>query len=250
MVLKRECELRTDELGKLLGEIRLEPNCSYILCRDTPLRAATKLPSRQDLVNWISDCVIGDLRTLDRGISVVEAAKTEQGLPIGMGGGNFLFAAGCLMAVEYFGQILVPGADALTATRKYAQRFLKPVDDRYPKMWDLLWRAFRNGIAHGSWPQPVIIRNDPSHQLRLGVGNLRSDPHFAPHPKFPGSLLISAPRFLDDIELSIENGFNRWILEEADDNILTRAAPQLLEVSEKDAVGCQQFNDAFLGRLV
>jgi hypothetical protein len=250
MVLKRVRELRTDELGKLPGEIVLEPDCSYILCRDAPLRAATKLSSRQELIKWISDCVIGDLRTLDRGISVVEAAKTEQRPPVGMGGGNFLFAAGCMMAVEYFGQILVPGADALTATRKYAQRFLKLVDARYPKIWDLIWRALRNGIAHGSWPQPVIIRNDPSRQLHVGVGNLRSDPHFAPDPKYPDSFVISAPRFLDDIELSIENGFSRWILQEADDDILTRAAPQLLELSELDSVGCQQFNDAFAGRLV
>jgi hypothetical protein len=38
--------------------------------------------TREWIVGWITDCVIGDLRTLDKGISVVEAAKTEQGRSI------------------------------------------------------------------------------------------------------------------------------------------------------------------------
>lgn len=249
MVLKRVREVRTDELGRLPAEIVLDPDCSYIVCKDAPLPAAGKLPSRQYLVDWISNCVLGDLRTLERGISAVEAAKTEQGLPPGMGGGNFLLAAGCLTAVEYLGGLLLPDADALTATRKYAQRFLGPVDARYSKVWDLVWRVFPNSIAHGSWPQSVIIRNDPSRRLRLGVGNARSEPHFAPYPGMAGSLVISAPRFLDDLEMSVKNGFSRWILEEADDDILARAAPQLLEVSERDSIGCQQLNAVFEGRL-
>ena len=90
--------------------------------------------TREWIVGWITDCVIGDLRTLDKGISVVEAAKTEQGLPAGMGGGNLLLAVGCLIAIEYFGRILCPNLDATMATRQYAKKFLEPVDYRYPKV--------------------------------------------------------------------------------------------------------------------
>jgi hypothetical protein len=115
--------------------------------------------TRQEVVDWITACVLGDLRTLDKGISVVEAAKTKQGLPAGMGGGNFLLATGCLIAIDYFGRILCPGIDATTATHQYAQKFLKPVDARYPKVWNLLWRAFRDGMAHVSWPKMAVIRH-------------------------------------------------------------------------------------------
>jgi hypothetical protein len=187
--------------------------------------------TRQGVVDWITACVLGDLRTLDKGISVVEAAKTEQGLPAGMGGGNFLLAVGCLIAMEYFGQIFRPDVDATTATREYAQKFLKRVDARYPKVWELLWRAFRNGMAHASWPKKVLIKDDLSRQLILGVGNLRSDPHLAPIPGIPGSLAISAPRLLDDLDSSVKTGFSQWILTEANDGVLMRAGPQLLEIS-------------------
>jgi hypothetical protein len=206
--------------------------------------------TREWIVGWITNCVIGDLRTLDKGISVVEASKTEQGLPAGMGGGNFLLAVGCLIAIEYFGRILCPDLDDATiATRKYAERFLKPVDPRYPKVWDLLWRTFRNGMAHASWPKKAFIEDDPSRQLILAVGNLRSDPHLAPLPGTPGSLAISAPRLLDDLDTSVKNGFSHWILTEADDGILMRAGPQLMKISRGDPPVCQQFSDAFDGRL-
>jgi hypothetical protein len=149
--------------------------------------------TRQWIVDWITNCVIGDLRTLDKGISVVEAARTEQGLPAGMGGGNFLLAVGCLITINYFGRILCPSLDATQTTRQYAKRFLEPVDVRYPKVWELLWRTFRNGITHASWPNKAFIEGDESRYLLLGVGNLRIDPHLAPLPGRPGSLAISAP---------------------------------------------------------
>ena len=205
--------------------------------------------TRQWIVNWITDCVIGDLRTLDKGISVVEAAKTEHRLPAGMGGGNFLLAVGCLIAIEYFGRILCPDLDATMATRKYAKKFLKPIDERYAKVWELLWRTFRNGMAHASWPNKAFIEDDASRQLILAVGNLRNDSHLAPLPGRPGSLAISAPRLLDDLDASVKNGFSRWILTEADDGVLMRAGPQLMKISRGDPTVCQQFNNAFDGRL-
>jgi hypothetical protein len=205
--------------------------------------------TREWIVGWITDCVIGDLRRLDKGISVVEAAKTEQGLPAGMGGGNFLLAVGCLIAIEYFGLILCPNLDATMATRQYAKKFLEPVDDRYPKIWELLWRTFRNGMAHASWPKKAFIEGNPSRQLILAVGNLRSDPHLAPLPGESGSLAISAPRLLDDLDTSVKNGFSHWILTGADDGVLMRAGPQLMQICRGDSVVCQQFSQVFDGRL-
>jgi hypothetical protein len=95
----------------------------------------------------------------------------------------------------------------------------------------------------------VSIESDPSSQLILGIGNLRSDPHLAPMPEKPNSLAISAPRLLDDLDASVKNGFSYWILTEADEGGFDRAGPKLLRISSGDSVVCQQFRDAFDGRL-
>jgi hypothetical protein len=156
---------------------------------------------------------------------------------------------GCLMAVEYFGRLLCtnPAIDAASATRQYAQRFLGPVDERYPRFWDLLWSAFRNGLAHGSMPKTVELQNDPSRKLVLGVGNRRDDPHFAPDPNRPHSLVISAPLFLDDLDSSVrrQDGFGHWILVDADDDVLIRGGSEILRISESDPRLRDQFEDAF-----
>jgi hypothetical protein len=104
-------------------------------------------------------------------------------------------------------------------------------------------------MAHASWPKKAFVEDDPSRQLRLAVDNLRNDPHLAPLPGEPGSLAISAPRLLDDLDTSVKNGFSHWILTEAADGVLMQAGPQLMKISRGDPAVCQQFSDAFEGRL-
>jgi hypothetical protein len=217
------------------------------------MRHKSTRPSREWILDWITNCLIGDLRTLEDGIIRFEADKANPSAQVGRGGGNYLLAVGCLMAVEYFGRILCtnPAIDAVSATRQYAQRFLGPVDERYPRFWDLLWSAFRNGLAHGSMPKLIELQDDPCRKLVLGVGNSRDDPHFSPHPDWPHSLMISAPLFLDDLDSSVrrQNGFGHWILVEADDDVLDRAGPEILKMSASDPRLRSQFDDAFNGRF-
>ena len=61
--------------------------------------------SREELANWIECNVLGDLQTLFQGINCYDAAAPDHKTPTEevVGGGNFLLAAGCCMAIEYFG---------------------------------------------------------------------------------------------------------------------------------------------------
>jgi hypothetical protein len=62
--------------------------------------------TREDLVNWIDSCVLGDLRTLRLGIDGYFATPDRRAPDgRGLGGGNFLLVAGCCLALDYFGWI-------------------------------------------------------------------------------------------------------------------------------------------------
>ena len=85
-----------------------------------------------ELVHWIDCCVLGDLRTLCRGIECYEA-NPDQKDPDGraLGAGHFLLVAGCCMALDYFGYIYhgcgVDEANVLA----YIKKFLHVVHPRY-----------------------------------------------------------------------------------------------------------------------
>lgn len=114
--------------------------------------------------------------------------------------------------------------------------------DTYGEVADLMWRAFRNGLVHGSWPQTIEAEAHPGVRIRLGVGNELSDGHLAPIPGVDGpSFGISAPRLLRDLRRSFKTGLRPWILHQSPDAVLERGGPGLLTIAVGDKSGNQQF---------
>lgn len=91
------------------------------------------ITSRADLVTWIDSCVLGDLRTLLLGVDAYYAVELRQagnGRPLGAA--NFLLVAGCCAAIDYFGYLFSGGGSDEGNARQFVNRFLRPVDARYP----------------------------------------------------------------------------------------------------------------------
>ena len=256
--------VKTDGDAKLPKHVnKLEPNTKYKICKDEYVPPARKIASREGVVEWIDKCVLGDLRTMLLGIRErryrasklyrvrlflrtvllgIRERRDETQSPV-LGGGNFLLAAGCCMALEYFGQVYGEGKNAMESVQKYVENFLKPIDDRYRKVWPILWRSFRNGIIHGSWPQ-TIRTEDSKNQIAIGADNSPDGDHLGPASDHEGkSFVISSYRFFCDIERSFNEGFRDWILHESDDEILERAAPRLLEIKSRNNEGKDAFDE-------
>jgi hypothetical protein len=220
-------QFTTDELGHLPTDVQLFPLTAY---RAVPpdRKAAIRLSEPDDLARWIDSCVLGDLRTLKLGI---DAHMSRPGLPLG--GGNFLLLAGCLMALEYFAWIYSSEKNAVTSVRSYASAFLVPINPKYHESIEILWRAARNGMLHGSWPQRVSFQGD-TKEYKFNVGNELSDAHLT---CVNDMINISAPRFLADLEASAHNGFLSWLRGSHDTTVLERGQPRVLEISSSDARG-------------
>jgi len=190
------------------------------------------IQSRDDLVNWIDACVLGDLRTLVLGIQHYHSRpwpKTEAGRSLG--GGNFLLAAGACMALEYFGFIYRGSGSDEANVLVYIQDFLMPINTRYSEVGLLMWKAFRHGIIHRSWPLRIYVTGDCANRLVVGVGTEPTDPHLDADPALSeDSFMLNAVQLLADIQSSFDNAFRHWILHDMPDDTLARANPQPLEI--------------------
>lgn len=239
-MLKSVKQITTDVDGRLPQDTRLRPDTAYTICIDWNPSFARRVESPPKLAKWITDCVLGDLRTLRLGIEtkdrITVVAKDKP-----LGGGNFLLAAGCCTALEYMAWIYVGGGDALSNVRRFLADFMSPIDKRYIEFMDLLWRSYRNGIIHGSWPQHICIEGNEDDQIVAGANTSLDGDHLAPSGRkdYP-SLEISSVRFLEDVERAVYEGFVPWILKNADDQVLDRAGPRLLVVSRGDGAGVKQ----------
>jgi hypothetical protein len=226
-------QFTTTAVGAVPPGVRLEPNTVYAVAPRTP-PAARSMKDRDALVSWIWNCVLGDLRTLRAGINVY-LADEGRAAESGLAGANFLLAAGCCLALEYFARIYHGSDHALENVRQYTKEFLKPINLRYEEACDLLWRSFRNGIIHSSWPQTICIESDTSDRIEVGVGVKPDDAHLSPDPGYSGkTMIVNAVRFLEDLEVSVKPSFADWIRKSSDDAVLERAAPRLLIVKEGD----------------
>ena len=196
------------------------------------------MQSREQVVEWIDGCVLGDLRTVILGIQEREKRGETQFL----GGCNFRLAGGCCEALEYFGRVYDGKGDTTAYVRRYAEKFLNPIDDRYVKVWPILWDSFRHGIVHTSWTKPVCLEGS---QVEITVGaNVSPDgDHLEPASDIGTrkSFVISSYRFFCDIERSFHEGFRDWILHESDDSVLKRAAPQTLMIRAGNTEGREAF---------
>ena len=212
-MLRRVTNVTTDENGKLIQPPSLKPKARYVLCEDVLVRPAKPMSSRDKIVKWIDECVLGDLRTVRLGIEERKKrdkrGKAES--PV-LGGGNFLLASDCCEALEYFGRVYGQGTNATEKVEKYVEKFLNPIDSRYIKVWPILWDSFRNGIVHSSWTKPVRMEGC-KEQIAIGADNSPDGDHLKPASDHAGkSFVISSPRFFCDIERSFNEGFRDWIL--------------------------------------
>jgi hypothetical protein len=193
------------------------------------------IKTRQELVDWIEHCVLGDLRTLRQGIAYYYN-KEDHKAPDGraLGGGNFLLVAGCCMALDYFGSLFRDTTNNEVRVCAFAAKFLVPINPRY-EVIPLLWKCFRLGTVHQSWPKRISVVNDDDNYLIAGVGSVPGGRHLDADPRLPrDSFIINAWQFLTDIEAAFDPGFRQWILEEAPESILQRANPQPCKLSRGD----------------
>jgi hypothetical protein len=197
--------------------------------------------SRAELVTWIESCVLGDLRTLVAGVDAYYSSPTHvssDGRPLGAA--NFLLVAACCSAIDYFAFLFKGGhSDELNA-KAFFDRFLAPVNRRYSEIGVLIWRCFRHGTVHRSWPKRIVLEDDTSAVI-TGAGNETSDPHLAPSPDVAGdSFLVNGRQLLVDLTRAFECTFRDWILTQAPDDVLERANPQELLVCVGDTQGRRQ----------
>lgn len=194
----------------------------------------------KQLVEWIDGCVLGDLRTLRSGI---DGRASNQCPSRPSGGGNFLLASGCWMALEYFSRIYEPNGDAVSKVKKYVDQFLVAVNPRYGQVVDLLIRAFRNGMIHRSWPKAISIQGDSRGPVNTGIGIDPDDEHLEPaRDRGDDTFVINARRLFDDLERSFDGGFKKWILNEATSDAFDRASAEQLQISSRDTTCANQLN--------
>jgi hypothetical protein len=236
----------TDTTGHLPRDLSLDANALYMICQEDSPPSITHFGSTSAIADWIDQCVLGDLRTLGEGIVARERAlSVEPATAVRLGGGNFLLAAGCCMAIEYLGQVLGEGTNATARSKAYVERFLRPIDQRYRTFFWLLWSSFRNGVVHGSWPRGVCVRGNRQDWLAIGANNVVTGEHLEPASGYAGkSFVVSSPRFLQDLERSFTSGFKAWLLAEPGTEVLARAQPRLLEINPRNDEGVAQFRAA------
>jgi hypothetical protein len=234
---KPQRSFKATKTGGLPSDTDLVPNEHYAI----PPRAGepvSPFDDREKLIAWMRDAVLGDLRTLERGILTYlgnPAAPSNNGFA----GGNYLLASGCFLALEYFAQVYRGKDDATANVRSFTSEFLK-FNTRYVEVGDVVWRAFRNGLVHGGWPKVLSIEGMPSETIELMIGVRPDDPHLAPFSGQPNSFCLNAVQLLRDLETVVNGEFARWLRETADD-VLNRGAPRRLEISSGFADGIRQF---------
>jgi hypothetical protein len=91
---------KTTAEGTLPGGVKLLANSEYRLApapaREPP---AQGFLDKDALIAWLDHCVLGDLRTLETGISTYLAHESTSANDR-LGGANYLLAAGCCLALE------------------------------------------------------------------------------------------------------------------------------------------------------
>lgn len=198
--------------------------------------------SRAELVTWIESCVLGDLRTLLVGVDAYYASPThvgQDGRPLGAA--NVLLVAGCCSAIDYFAFLLNRGSSDEARAKTFIDTFLGPVDSRYCEVGLLIWRCFRHGTVHRSWPKRIILEADASSAVVTGAGTEANDPHLVPSPDVAGdSVLVNGRQLLLDLTRVCECTFRDWILTQSSDDVLERANPQDLLVRVGDTQALRQ----------
>jgi len=227
-VPKHKRRFQTGSDGSLPAGIHLLPHSTYALAPVVP-ETASPIGSVNDLINWVRECVLGDLKTLKDAL-----LRRQESALHGGGGGNFLLAVGCTMAIEYLARSSFGCESAQDDVQKYLKHFFRPIDERYGQVGVLMWVALRNGIVHGSWPQSVCLQRDRSDRIPVGVSALQSDPHLQLVMQDNREIFaVNAIQLFDDLNRSFEDQFVPWLNQLGDaTSVLDRGGARLLAVRE------------------
>jgi hypothetical protein len=101
------------------------------------------------------------------------------------------------------------GSDEANAT-VFLDTFLAPINQRYHEVGLLMWKCFRHGTVHRSWPKRIVLE-DGAAEVITGAGSEASDPHLSPLPGLAAdSLLINGRQLLSDLNAGLQDGFRHW----------------------------------------
>jgi hypothetical protein len=234
---QRKRSFKSTDTGDLPAGTLLVPNEHYAI----PPRAGVPVfpfDDKEKLIAWMRDAVLGDLRTLERGILTYlgnPAAPSNEGFA----GANYLLASGCFLALEYFAQVHRGTDDATANVKSFTSAFFT-FNGRYLEVGDIVWRAFRNGLVHGGWPKVLSVEGVPSETIELMVGVRSDEPHLAPFAGRSDSFCLNAVQLLRDLETVVAGEFAKWLRKTSDD-VLSRGAPRRLEISSGFSEGVKQF---------
>jgi hypothetical protein len=229
----------TDGTGQIPSGVELVANQEY-RATPPPDPPSREFDSKDKLLAWMRNSVLGDLRTLLAGIDLYLADPSGRSAA-SFGGANFLLASGCFLALEQFARTYTGKHDATASVRDFTKQFLIPIDAKYGATLVILWRAFRNGLVHGGWPKVVSIEGE-SLELTLSVGVDPRNPHLEPLPNNKHSLCLNGRTLLSHLQQAIGPGspFETWFNTTTDD-VLARSAPRALVISSGDAQAVCEF---------
>jgi hypothetical protein len=149
--------------------------------------------------------------------------------------------AGCCSAIDCFAFLLNGGSSDEARAKTFIDTFLGPVDPKYSEVGLLIWRCFRHGTVHRSWPKRIILEADTSWAVITGAGTETDDPHLVPSPDVVGDcFLVNGRQLLLDLTRAVECAFRDWILTQSPNDVLERANPQDLLVRMGDAHAVRQ----------
>jgi hypothetical protein len=142
---------------------------------------------------------------------------------------------GCCSAIDYFGYIVNDGTNDDARAMAFIRRFLVPVNPRYAEVDLLLWRCFRHGTVHRSWPRRIEVEGD-KWSIATGAGAEDGDQHLAPaHGQALDTFLVNGRHLLSDLSRALDGPFGEWIDANATDEVFTRANPDRLRIGRRDA---------------
>lgn len=232
-----------DKSGMVPLDVALIPDAVYVMQRPPP-PPAFEITEREGLISFIDDCVLGDLRSLASGAMMLHGKPVKSDPSKRYGGGNFLLAAGCCMALEYLAWIFAGDENATRGVEQFAGRFLFPQNDKYRTYWPVLWISLRNGIIHGAFPQQMSVEDQAATRIICPVAIQPTAPHLATG-QFNGmpALFVNSHQFLLELEISVRRPFFAWLRTEASPESLHRGAARLHSVSASHVEAVRAINE-------
>lgn len=178
-----------------------------------------------DLVSWIDNCVLGDLRTLLKGVDEYYRLGEDRRAAEHLGAANFLLVAGCCSAIDYLGKVGCAKGNDESRALAFISDHLAKVDPRYDRVGRCIWTSVRHGTVHRSWPTRLEAPGAPP--IILAVGGESIDPHLRAEVRATDVVFyLNGRLFLADLERACREHFFPWLEMHLAEDLLERARPQ------------------------